>query len=261
MSLDQNQTNISSEEILNRKYDKCISDTVIKAGLGLSFGIGLSFLFFKRKAWPVALSVGFGTGMAYDACLQKLFQINDSTISKKVKSPWTKKEGELLIGNFRNSESEVVTKTKIAAFDLDHTLTKTKGKHVFHKNADDWEFLYSNVPFKLKKLVEEGHEIVLFSNQTGLEKDGKETSKMKVFKDKVEKVAMALGVDFVIFASLGYGKYRKPLPGMFYEYQELFHNNPEPVDTTNSFFVGDAAGRSYGEIKGKAKKDFSDTDL
>ncbi|KAJ3204241.1 hypothetical protein HK099_001225 [Clydaea vesicula] len=192
---------------------------------------------------------------------RKLFQINDSTISKKVKSPWTKKEGELLIGNFRNSESEVVTKTKIAAFDLDHTLTKTKGKHVFHKNADDWEFLYSNVPFKLKKLVEEGHEIVLFSNQTGLEKDGKETSKMKVFKDKVEKVAMALGVDFVIFASLGYGKYRKPLPGMFYEYQELFYNNPEPVDTTNSFFVGDAAGRSYGEIKGKAKKDFSDTDL
>ncbi|KAI9343066.1 hypothetical protein DFJ73DRAFT_842107 [Zopfochytrium polystomum] len=59
---------VPSQEILARKWDRCVSNTLIASGVGLSVGIGLSFLFFRRRFWPIALSTGFGLGVAYDDC-------------------------------------------------------------------------------------------------------------------------------------------------------------------------------------------------
>ncbi|TPX54499.1 hypothetical protein PhCBS80983_g05893 [Powellomyces hirtus] len=59
---------IPSEEILARKYDRALANAAIKAGLGVSVGVGLSFIFFRRKMWPIALSTGFGLGIAYEQC-------------------------------------------------------------------------------------------------------------------------------------------------------------------------------------------------
>ncbi|TPX69278.1 hypothetical protein SpCBS45565_g02597 [Spizellomyces sp. 'palustris'] len=61
---------VSAEELLSRKYDKCLSNAVVKAGMGISVGVGLSFLFFKRKMWPIAMSTGFGLGVAYEQCVR-----------------------------------------------------------------------------------------------------------------------------------------------------------------------------------------------
>ncbi|KAG5519666.1 hypothetical protein PMAC_001822 [Pneumocystis sp. 'macacae'] len=57
-----------SEDIFNEKWDLCLSNAVIKAGVGLGGGIVASVCLFKRKMWPVTLGFGFGLGKAYSDC-------------------------------------------------------------------------------------------------------------------------------------------------------------------------------------------------
>ncbi|CAB4377534.1 unnamed protein product [Rhizophagus irregularis] len=57
-----------SEQILNEKWDLCLSNMLIKSGIGLSVGIVASALLFKKKSWPIAMSTGFGIGVAYAEC-------------------------------------------------------------------------------------------------------------------------------------------------------------------------------------------------
>ncbi|ENN70396.1 MICOS complex subunit Mic10 [Dendroctonus ponderosae] len=56
------------EEELGRKWDKCLSDSVIKFGGGIVLGSVFSLLFFKRRRWPILMGGGFGVGMAYSNC-------------------------------------------------------------------------------------------------------------------------------------------------------------------------------------------------
>jgi hypothetical protein len=42
----------------------------------------------------------------------------------------------------------------MAAFDYDWTLVNPKNANTFPKNVDDWEWIYPNVPDKLKKYHE-----------------------------------------------------------------------------------------------------------
>ncbi|EPE06064.1 hypothetical protein F503_02893 [Ophiostoma piceae UAMH 11346] len=57
-----------SEALLNEKWDHCLSNLVIKSGLGLGFGVVFSVLIFKRRAWPAVIGLGFGAGRAYEEC-------------------------------------------------------------------------------------------------------------------------------------------------------------------------------------------------
>ncbi|EKM57072.1 uncharacterized protein PHACADRAFT_119257 [Phanerochaete carnosa HHB-10118-sp] len=59
---------LSSENIVAQKYDRCLADLLVKAGVGFSVGIVASVILFKRRAWPIALSTGFGAGAAYADC-------------------------------------------------------------------------------------------------------------------------------------------------------------------------------------------------
>ncbi|KAH9968191.1 hypothetical protein BC827DRAFT_1170919 [Russula dissimulans] len=58
----------SSEDIVAQKYDRCLADLIVKSGIGLSVGVVASVLLFRRRAWPIALSTGFGAGAAYADC-------------------------------------------------------------------------------------------------------------------------------------------------------------------------------------------------
>ncbi|KAL5520817.1 MIC10 [Sanghuangporus sanghuang] len=58
----------SSENTIAQKYDRCLADLIVKAGLGLGVGVVASVMFFRRHTWPVALSTGFGLGAAYAVC-------------------------------------------------------------------------------------------------------------------------------------------------------------------------------------------------
>ncbi|KAF3941229.1 hypothetical protein ABW19_dt0206668 [Dactylella cylindrospora] len=57
-----------SETLLNDKWDLCLSNAIIKSGLGLGFGIVFSVLLFKRRAFPAWIGLGFGAGRGYAEC-------------------------------------------------------------------------------------------------------------------------------------------------------------------------------------------------
>jgi inner membrane organizing system protein 1 len=59
-------TNLPSQEILARKFDKTLSSFVINTGFGLAAGAFFSLILFKRKAWPIALGTGFGLGTTFE---------------------------------------------------------------------------------------------------------------------------------------------------------------------------------------------------
>jgi bifunctional polynucleotide phosphatase/kinase len=62
---------------------------------------------------------------------------------------WTSVDnGKLLIFTGKG----VVACNKIASYDMDGTIIKTKSGNVFPKNMDDWQIAFSEVPGKLKNL-------------------------------------------------------------------------------------------------------------
>ncbi|KAH8829240.1 hypothetical protein DL96DRAFT_1708392 [Flagelloscypha sp. PMI_526] len=58
----------TSEDVIGQKYDRCIADLLVKSGVGFGVGVVASVILFRRRAWPVALSTGFGAGAAYADC-------------------------------------------------------------------------------------------------------------------------------------------------------------------------------------------------
>ncbi|XP_071500097.1 MICOS complex subunit Mic10-like [Diadema antillarum] len=57
-----------SEDVLGQKWDRCISDTLIKVAGGLGLGVVFSVFIFKRRPWPIAFGSGIGLGMGYANC-------------------------------------------------------------------------------------------------------------------------------------------------------------------------------------------------
>ncbi|KAJ6262167.1 hypothetical protein Dda_2972 [Drechslerella dactyloides] len=53
---------------LRLQWDLCLSNAIIKSGLGLGFGIVFSVLLFKRRAFPAWVGLGFGAGRGYAEC-------------------------------------------------------------------------------------------------------------------------------------------------------------------------------------------------
>lgn len=50
------------------QLDLCISNAIVKTGIGFSAGVVFSVLLLKRRAWPVWLGTGFGLGAGYTDC-------------------------------------------------------------------------------------------------------------------------------------------------------------------------------------------------
>ncbi|XP_062559274.1 LOW QUALITY PROTEIN: uncharacterized protein F21D5.5-like [Armigeres subalbatus] len=167
-----------------------------------------------------------------------------------VNNKWEDIDSKLL---YIFTSKDVVASDKIAAYDLDGTLIKTKSGNVFPKTIDDWQIAFPEVPGKLKSLHKNGFKIVLFTNQAGISK-GK--LKIEDFKQKMESIQVKLNVPFQAFVSTGKGKYRKPLPGMWDTLCQLKNDGIKP-DKARSFYVGDAAGRPEQKKPIKRKKDFS----
>lgn len=143
---------------------------------------------------------------------------------------------------------------KIAAFDLDGTIIKTKSGRVFPKDKDDWVFFNDNVKKVLYNLCNNNFKIVIFTNQSGI---GKGKIKREDFEKKIENIEKDLNLDFDIFIATGDDYYRKPRTGMWDLFQSLY---PVKIDYRNSFYCGDAAAREKNWIPGK-KKDFSSSDM
>lgn len=148
----------------------------------------------------------------------------------------------------------VVASSKLAAYDIDGTIIKTKSGNVFPKTCDDWTINFPEVAKKLKSLFEEGFKICFFTNQAGI---GKGKVDVNEFKTKIKHIIAKVQVPVQVFISTCEGYYRKPLPGMW-EYMEREKNQNVTVNRAHSFFVGDAAGRpEVGKGVNKRRKDHS----
>jgi bifunctional polynucleotide phosphatase/kinase len=163
--------------------------------------------------------------------------------------------------------TKVTTPIKIAAFDLDDTLIvrKTgKGK------CEKWKATDPSLGEKLNDLSDHGYLIIVFSNQSGLEKASdaeKETWKTRVEKFFSEFLTVEhfhLGV----YAAKRNDMYRKPNIGLWNTMRAdlASYYNMDVVISKKSFFCGDAAGRIHPSILKKThhptgkKGDFADSD-
>ncbi|XP_046671875.1 MICOS complex subunit Mic10-like [Homalodisca vitripennis] len=61
-----------SEDELGQKWDRCVTDGILKAGGGLALGLLSSLLLFKAKRWPIIFGGGIGVGLAYRNCEQEI---------------------------------------------------------------------------------------------------------------------------------------------------------------------------------------------
>lgn len=142
--------------------------------------------------------------------------------------------------------------SKVAGFDIDWTIIKTKSGRKFPTGKSDWLFWHDRVPEKLKELHESGTKIVFFTNQGGIEK-GKQD--IKPLLGKFEDIINAVGIPIQVFVSTGNTHYRKPSTAMW-EHMVSQCNGGLEVDLASSIYVGDAAGRTKDWTPGKPK-DFS----
>jgi bifunctional polynucleotide phosphatase/kinase len=132
--------------------------------------------------------------------------------------------------DYKKSES-------IAAFDLDWTLTYNE-KHLYPKEVDDI-YIFPNRKQVLEKLIEDGYNIVIFTNQFAKTKKEKQ-KKVERITTFIEK----LNLPVCVYISTEKDNYRKPNIGMW----NLFKKERE---IKNVIFVGDALDRP---------QDFSDSD-
>ncbi|KAI9561889.1 hypothetical protein GHT06_012851 [Daphnia sinensis] len=178
----------------------------------------------------------------------------DPSLAKKqkIENTWEEVDGGKLIVF---TTEGVQHKSKIAAFDLDGTIITTQSGKVFPTNSQDWKLNFSQIPGKLKQLLEDGFKIVIITNQAGLS-NGK--LKPQDFRQKLSDIRSKLGVPIQVFISSGSGIYRKPAMGMWNHLTE-HANGSVPVDVGSSFYCGDAAGREAKWAPGK-KKDHSSVD-
>ena len=152
-------------------------------------------------------------------------------------------------------------RTRIAGFDMDWTLVRTKSGRVFPTSPDDWTLFHDHVAPRVQALHAEGYAICVFTNQEGVSK-GRVTAEALV--QKFAAVGKALGVPVLCQAATHNDGFRKPCVGMWTQLEsEWLATHNVVVDRTASLYVGDAAGRpSSGGPKRKSKRkaDFHDAD-
>ena len=147
-------------------------------------------------------------------------------------------------GNFKK-------RSKIAAFDLDYTLIKTKSGKLFPIDKNDWDFLYDSIPSKLLSLYQNDYSIVVITNQMGISK-GK--VKKSDFEFKIKKIYEKLKIPILFLAATEDDKFRKPRIGSWRYLKKL---DDVRVSKKKSFYVGDMAGRLKHN---KLKADRTDSD-
>ncbi|EXJ71332.1 uncharacterized protein A1O5_05138 [Cladophialophora psammophila CBS 110553] len=153
---------------------------------------------------------------------------------------------------------------KIAAFDLDDTLVAPNTGSKWARSAVSWKWWNPSVPDRLKSLHNDGYLLVILSNQSAISlKDNPKTLKNDMaslanFKTQVNSILHQLDLPISVYAATGQDRYRKPRVGMWEEVLEDYDLQAEgAVDMTNSFYVGDAAGRDKSD---KRRKDHATSD-
>ncbi|GER53212.1 polynucleotide kinase-3'-phosphatase [Striga asiatica] len=148
---------------------------------------------------------------------------------------------------------------KIAAFDFDGCLAKTSVKRydyqflrrkIVDDGADAWSLMYPSIPEKLQNLYKDGYKLVIFTNESNIERwKNKRQAAVDSKIGRLENFIKLVKVPMQVFIACGLSsgepedQFRKPKPGMWMIMEKEF-NSGLPVDMDQSFYVGDAAGRT-----------------
>jgi bifunctional polynucleotide phosphatase/kinase len=122
---------------------------------------------------------------------------------------------------------------RIAMFDLDGTLIKTKSGRDFPVDQNDWEWKYSNVPDKIRMIAKD-HRLYIITNQAGIAL-GKQREDDII--NKIKAILSELNIPITVFVATAKDYWRKPNTSIA-EHFILEKDPPEKI-----FYVGDAAGR------------------
>eukprot|EP01083_Nonionella_stella_P199913 732738_1 len=154
--------------------------------------------------------------------------------------------------------SKIKGSSKIAAFDMDWTLIRPKGKNKFPKGRKDWIFMYdkTTIPNKLKQMHKNGYQIIIFTNQNGI---GSGKQSLDSVSGKIIDISQQLEIPIYAFLTIQKDYWRKPNVSMWH-YFEKYYNNNIKIDYNSSFYCGDAAGRPKAWKNKDTKKDFSCSD-
>lgn len=126
----------------------------------------------------------------------------------------------------------VMATGQLAIFDLDWTLMRPVWGNFprFPRDARDYEILPQRRE-ALQSLLEAGYALAGMTNQHW------KPDQIPVALQRIQNFAEELNLPIVIFVAVGRDEYRKPEPGMWPLIQAVFG------EITESFYVGDAAGR------------------
>ncbi|XP_064969535.1 polynucleotide 3'-phosphatase ZDP-like isoform X1 [Musa acuminata AAA Group] len=158
---------------------------------------------------------------------------------------------------FNEKEDGFHDSERIAAFDFDGCLVNTSVKRI---GPDAWSLMYPSIPEKLQELYKGGYKLVIFTNESNIERwKNKRQQAVDSKIGRLENFIKCVKVPIQVFIACGLGKnkdgtddpFRKPQPGMWKLMEEHF-NSSIAVDMDQSFYVGDAAGRT---------NDHSDADI
>jgi len=137
---------------------------------------------------------------------------------------------------------------RVAAFDLDDTLQKTRSGRPGYMVTDLSDFVPWNphVAPKLRALHECGYKIVIFSNQGGV-KGAMDGKRADVVRARLDAFAKEMGIPMQAMCATQKGEkdprnYRKPKSGMWAHFDSQLNGSTSP-DLRTCFYVGDAAGR------------------
>ncbi|CAF3261033.1 unnamed protein product [Rotaria socialis] len=67
---------LSQDNANGEKWDRCLTDGILKTAFGFTWGIVFSALLFKRRPWPIIFGTGIGIGMGYSNCQNDLRSSN-----------------------------------------------------------------------------------------------------------------------------------------------------------------------------------------
>ncbi|KAN0055156.1 hypothetical protein ACTA71_008249 [Dictyostelium dimigraforme] len=155
---------------------------------------------------------------------------------------------------------EVLSRSKIASFDMDSTLIKNKSGKVHAINKDDWLWWDECVPKNLKQLYNDGYQVIIFTNQGGIGHGSKfNKGKFSDITKKIQILEKELGFPLLAFIACADDANRKPNRKMW-DMMYTCTDGKVLIDEGESFYCGDAAGRPDG-WKAGLKKDFSNSDL
>ena len=131
---------------------------------------------------------------------------------------------------------------KVAGFNLDNTLVKSNPKLV--ANVYEFEFSYQNCILRLSELNRQNYSIVVISDQDLISKGIISIEELQIKFDFLAKMLFGKGISVIGIFTTKNNCYKKPHTWTWKFLNELYRSNGRNINTKESMYVGNLAGRT-----------------